>query len=525
MANTSRRYIDKNGKMFIPMNVEGGNWDEHFITTPKLVCIVGMLSVALIIGLSLSDSGAPLTSYLLSYLVWGIACFYITRFYIFEEKFYYRMYKQLKESEITTPAIFWDIASIRDTPNGAVLTYSDARLGVMVRLERDTITGKHPEFKETHYDAISDFYKQIMLKKFNFVQLNIMEQAGNDPRLEELDKLIHSSDNPNIQMLMEKQIGYIKNVTHHTLYESDYFLFYTNDLTKLETIVDEVIDIVYTILDGAYIGYRVLTARDIIEFVKEEYGVKYFNYTDATLTMFKNQGVHTKNPFEISEIVYADGDRQKIVSTDMIRINKLTSDILNGVVDLNSISLKDTLYPKIQQNKNKVEFSSLSQGFEVKEPVQNKHIKQTTKHGIGFKPLLHKQEESSPEQIEEYVDPRTQPLGKQPMQQASIRQTRNDVNNQVQRPMQPQRPINTSSTQPAQPQFGRAPIPNKMSQINLDKQHQAPRPFSQNNTIPTHQTEQTKQSDVFDTDFDDGFDFEGTPNQFNQPNDDDIIDI
>ena len=133
------------------------------------------------------------------------------------------------------------------------MTYSDAKLGVLVRLERDTITGKPPEFKETHYDAISDFYKHIMTSRYNFVQMNIMEQAGNDPRLDELDKLIYSSSNPNIRLLMERQIGYIKNITHHTLYESDYFLFYTSDLTKIDKIVDEVIDLIYTILDGGYI--------------------------------------------------------------------------------------------------------------------------------------------------------------------------------------------------------------------------------------------------------------------------------
>ena len=390
MANTSRRYIDKNGKMFIPMNVEGGTWDEHFITTPKLVCIVTMLAVAVLIGASLHENYAPVKSYVYCYFVWFIACFYITRFFIFEEKFYYRMYKQMKSSEITTPAIFWDIASIKDTPNGAVLTYSDARLGVLVRLERDTITGKPPEFKETHYDAISDFYRQIMLNKYNFIQLNIMEQAGNDPRLEELDKLIYSNDNPNIRLLMERQIGYIKNITHHTLYESDYYLFYTNDLTKIDTIVDEVIDMVYSILDGAYIGYRVMTGRDIIEFVKEEYGVKYFNYTEATLSMFKTQGIQTKAPFNMHQIVYSDGDVQNLNQTDIIKINKLASDVMNGAIDLNSMSLKNTLYPKLNQNNSKkVEFSSISEGFELHQPSSNHKIGYQRKTG-GFKPPVRK---------------------------------------------------------------------------------------------------------------------------------------
>lgn len=429
MANTSRRYIDKNGKMFIPMNVEGGSWDEHFITTPKLVCIVAMIAAAVLIGASLYDIVAPARSYIMCYAIWFVACFYITRFFIFEEKFYYKMYKQLKQSEITTPAIFWDIASIKDTPNGAVLTYSDAKIGVLIRLERDTITGKAPEFKETHYDAISDFYKQVMLNRYNFVQLNIMEQAGNDPRLEELDKLLYNTDNPNIRALMERQVGYIKNITHHTLYESDYFLFYTSDLTKIDTIIDEAIDMIYLILDGAYIGYRVMNARDIIEFVKEEYGVKYFNYTEATLAMFKNQGIHTKNPFSIAEIRYADGDIQEITQTDIIRINKLTSDVLNGAVDLDKMSLKDTLYPKSKQNRNKrVDYNSVSEGFEqVASTHQTRRSGPNIQEGIrNFKPQIASMQKIISQHVVQDdddifgndggIDPRDQLLGGSPGQ-------------------------------------------------------------------------------------------------------------
>ena len=36
MANNNRLYKDRSGNIFIPMNVEG-SWNEHFITTAKLV--------------------------------------------------------------------------------------------------------------------------------------------------------------------------------------------------------------------------------------------------------------------------------------------------------------------------------------------------------------------------------------------------------------------------------------------------------------------------------------------------------
>lgn len=397
MANTSRRYIDQNGKMFIPMNVEGSSWEDNFITTPKLVVIGLMLGSAVFMGFYLKENYSPLGSYIIFYALWFLICSLITRFYIFEEKYYYRMYKQLKESEISTPAVFWDIASIKDTRDGAILTYSDAKIGVLVRLDRDTITGKPPEFQEAHYDAISDFYKEIMQNKYNFVQMNIMEQAGNDPRLDELDKLVYGSDNPNIRQLMELQIGYIKNITHHTLYESDYILFYTNDLSKVDCIISDVIDMIYKILDGAYIGYRVLSARDIIEFMKEEYGVKYFNYAEATLTMFKKHGVNTRNPFELTKINYTDGDVQEVKSRDIIKINKMASDVLNGTLNISTISIKEALYPKEKQNNKKVDFDSLSKGFSEPSRQQQHGHGQIGRRQKGVKPLpnLNKSKETS----------------------------------------------------------------------------------------------------------------------------------
>lgn len=365
MANSDRRYIDNNGNQFMPMNVEGGSWDEHFINTKKLIFIGVILFGYMFIALHIGEATPPLSSCVLYLLLWTIISVYILRFIVFEERFYYRMYKVLNEYEYSTPAIFWDIASIRNTPDGAILTYSDTKIGILVKLERDTITGKHPDFKEVHYDAISDFYKELVSRKYKFVQLNVMERAGNDPRLEALDPLVHKSDNNNICKLMEKEIGYIKNITHNTLYESDYILIYTTDLTKVDGIINDAIDCIYKILDGAYIGYRILTSRDIIEFVKEQYGVKYFNYTQATLDMYKMAGTHTENPFTLSGIEFTDGKIQDLDSYDINKIKSLTSDILSGAKNIDDVSIRDAISKKKRKESDVVDFDNISQGFYV----------------------------------------------------------------------------------------------------------------------------------------------------------------
>ena len=374
MANSSRRYTDNKGYTFIPMNVEGGSWNENFMTTPKLVALGGSILSLVLIVAYLKGRYASGSAYIIFVGAWVIAFSYILRYIIFEEKFYYSMYKNLKESEITTPALFWNIAAIKDTEDGALLTYADGKLGIVVKLERDTITGKTKEFKEDHYDAISDFYKEIVDRGYSFVQMNIMERAGNDPRLAELDKLIHKDDNPNIQNLMEKQIGYIKNITHRTLYESDYVIIYTSDLNRTEAIVNDSIDCIYKIFGGAFIGYRILSSRDIIEFVKEQYGVKYFNHSEAMLSMFRSTGTITKKPFNIVGLEFSDGETQEIGNKESNIITSITSGVINGTLDIATISIKQAVFSEKKEEKfSGVDFDSLAKGFEVeKEENVNK---------------------------------------------------------------------------------------------------------------------------------------------------------
>ena len=363
MANTKRRenYTDKSGNMLIPINVEGGQYNEHFITSTKLVVIALMLAALGYIIYVSTEANSSLLGWIIRTAIWFIICSFITRFVVFEEKFYYRMYKDLEQHQITTPSIFWDIASIKDTDEGAIITYSDAKIAVIVKVDRDTITGKPRDFKETHYDAISDFYREVMVQRYSFVQMNIMEQAGKDPRLAELSKIIYKSDNPNICKLMEMEVGHIKNITHTSLYESDYFLFYTNDLTKLDTIIMDVTECIFKLLDGAYVGYRILNSKDIVDMVKDEYGVTYFNTTEASLLMYNNNENSLVKPFDITGILWTDGEEQTLNNIDKNKLRRITSGVIQESISIKNMALKESIYRKEEKNKIGIDFSSLSE--------------------------------------------------------------------------------------------------------------------------------------------------------------------
>jgi hypothetical protein len=363
MANSKRRaeYTDRNGAMFIPMNVEGGTWNEHFITTPKLICIVLIIFSFVLILLTLNSDQAPFLRYVIFFGIWGFISLQVMRFIVFEEKFYYKMYQELKIHEISSPALFWDIASIKDTDDGAIITYSDARIAILVRIERDTITGKQKEFKETHYDAISDFYREVATNRYSFVQMNIMEQAGKDPRLNELSKVVYKSDNANICKLMEMQVGHIKNITHKSLYESDYFLFYTQDLSKVDNIIQDITECIFKLLDGAYISYQILTSREIVDLVKEIYGVNYFNSTEASLMMFDKQAAGSIIPFTLTGILWKDGENQELNSREINKLRNTTSSVIAGTIQKKDLSLKETFYRKNTKNKVGIDFNELSE--------------------------------------------------------------------------------------------------------------------------------------------------------------------
>ena len=409
MANTKRRaeYIDRNGNMFMPMNVEGGVWNEHFITTPKLICIVTIILSAFLIITYLQSVVANFASYVFYLGIWAIISIYVLRFIVFEEKFYYKMYLELKDHEISSPALFWDIASIKDTDDGAIITYSDARIGIMVKIDRDTITGKPNDFKETHYDAISDFYREVVINKYSFVQMNIMEQAGKDPRLNELSKIVYKSDNDNICKLMEMQVGHIKNITRSSLYESDYFLFYTTDLSKIDIMIQDISECIFKLLDGAYISYSILSSKDIVDFVKEEYGVNYFNSTEASLLMFDRNSANVQNPFNITGLLWTDGNEQELNNKEINNLRSITSGAIRESLDESNVSLKDTLYRKKIKNKIGVDFSELSNTPTVTKRqtnnsnTQHRHKpvqinKNTVNNANGFN--------SVPNPNEEYID-------------------------------------------------------------------------------------------------------------------------
>lgn len=407
MANTKRRekYTDRNGKMLIPINVEGGQYNDSWFTTTKFVALIAIIA-GLGFVINKISKGATAEGVIILLVTWFIASSFIVRYIIFEEKPYYKMYKQLIGNEVTTPATFWSVASIKDTEDGGIITYSDGKIAVCIKVDRDTITGKPNDFKEVHYDAISDFYKEIGSRGYSFVQMNIMETAGKDPRLSELTKIIPKSDNKNIRELMRLQVGHIKNLTHIALYESDYVLIYTKDMSKIDNIIEDVTESVFKLLDGAYCRYTVLGSKDIGELEKEEMGVTYFNLTEASMNMFGNKSVMVAKPFDIIGITWKNGEEQQLTKQEVTRLRIVTGDIIKGRVSNKDSAIKNTVYRKPEKDKFGIDLNSLSSisSDKINRPsnrVNNNKHNDNIKNNINIKNSI----ETNEEQREDtYID-------------------------------------------------------------------------------------------------------------------------
>ena len=315
-------------KMFIPMNVEGGGYDEKFLNTTKILSIVGMaVGWIVIIAWLNSLPNATFVFRLITILALLFISSLIIRFIVFEESYFYKMYKKTLTYSDPTSDVFWNISSIKDTQNGSILLFSDLKIGVFVKLKRGSIIGKNKDFMEQHYDAVSDFLSEIVGRGYMFVHLNMMERADNDGRLDKLALQIAKTSNPNMKRLLELQTGHLRNTTRNTLYESDYYLIYTDRAERFDNIIRDVEDCLEFVLNGSYNGYFELDKREVIDVHKELMGVSYFDYNSATVNTFREFQIDDTPAITIKRINLASGSVVDISKPDDALLRKIAKEI------------------------------------------------------------------------------------------------------------------------------------------------------------------------------------------------------
>ena len=412
--NSERRRIDRQGRQFIPMNVEGGNYENKFISPMKMLVIIGtLITTFAFVPYCVNNDGITIAGKVILLVLYFILMSVIYRYIVFEERYYYKMYKKMQSYSNPTSDVFWNITHIRHTMKGDMLMYSDGKVGVLFKPESGSMIGRDSSFRENHFDALSDFYKEVVNRGLNFVQLNMMEEAKNDNRIPYLEQLIASETNSNLKKLLEMELGHIKSITRATLYETDYFLIYTDKPERIDYLLDDVNDCAYTLLDGAYVGYDILDAAEIIRLHKEIFGVSYFDYNQATLNVFRELDIDKEPVLNIKRIHLKNGRSVELTDRDVSVIKNVASYIKNEGINPNEVSILNAL----GSNKFKEKYEGNKdwgidlKSFEVKEEQQvvdnntSKDVKsannQENKHNESkFKFGFNKKESKKFEQVD-----------------------------------------------------------------------------------------------------------------------------
>lgn len=394
MANTARRKI-KGGKMFLPQNMKGRSGKENFLGTNKIIilCLIPF-------GYYLVFSyGSTIGLRPVAWVIVGLLLFYATqkiiRKLILEENYFYNIYDRVNKLGDITPAIFWKVASIRKSSEGDIMVFNDTRIACIVRLERDTIVGKAEDSSEKHYDAWSDFYKEVHNKDMEFIQMNLMEPSGKDPRLAILGNTAGTAKNANVRDALEMEMGYLKAISSATLSEFDYLMFF-DSVKNIDSFISKIGDCTYKLLNGAYSSAKVLHEYDIYEIPKIINNVEYFDGIQAQMNVYTDSNMRVPAVLSYSKIHFADGTVRELSEEDVKVLQKLASLIQTGGIKKDEWTIKMALDGKIDKLNNfnlkshkiettineKTAETTAGKAVENKESTQNKKNKAKKKKGF-----------------------------------------------------------------------------------------------------------------------------------------------
>ena len=374
------------------MNVDGGSGNASFWNTGKTMMSIAFAVLDFFAVVWMSSAELSIASAIIVIIGLIAVNIFLIRKFIIEENYYLRMYEKQKQYEVAEPSIFWGV----NIQNDKVLYFLDGKMGVIVKMERDTIVGKDEDFREKHYDAWSEFYKELNLHKLKRVQMNLMDTAGDDPRFKELDKLVIGAKfNSNLKELVERQIGHIKARARNTLFEDDYFLIYVENYIPYEDLMQSVHECLGKLMKGAFVGYRVLDRTALNELFKSEFDIKYFNEDNASISIY---GGVAKNvvAFKIKSVNIHD-EEFEVDTTKERALKELCKRIRLGKYEYGDIKTIKIVKPKQEDTTTKLDISikEKEEVVEVDDSIlENAFYDESLTEEVELEPIIEETEES-----------------------------------------------------------------------------------------------------------------------------------
>lgn len=316
MASWERMVHDSQQRIFIPINVDLSYENDSFLTLPKGLAIFGSVGAYVLTIAWGANTGLTVFGWIVILLLLTLVVQYIIRKVVFQENYFFKQWTITKKLGKPKASRFWNIASIRKTLIGDILVFSDMKLGAILELDKDTIIGKASDNEEEHYDAWSEFYRTVFDMRLSIAQMNLMEPAGRDKRFNELSDIAQSSSNPRIRTLLEQNVGYMKYLSGNTLDEHDYILVYTKDMNRMDTLLNDILEAGSCLMDGAYVGARILSESEIYNLPRGNFNVKFFDGVEAQMNVYRTGGYTIKSPFHITGLEF-EGHKKVTITPEL----------------------------------------------------------------------------------------------------------------------------------------------------------------------------------------------------------------
>jgi hypothetical protein len=305
--NTARRRANKGNKIFVPESIDVGYEKEGFFNMTKLIVFL-VITIMMVIGvrhMAVLPSSILVRGTLALLVVWIWQ--YVVRMYIFQERYYLKVYREIRKSPVVPANRLWYIGDISVFNDITYARFPNMRVGVYVKVERGTIAGREDSYEESHYDAVSDFYRLINESGFELHQINLMESAGKDSRLEYLDQIVNEvRDMGPLRDYLQSAVEHIKKKSANTLVSRDYYAIYA-DKDSLGQLTEMVGFIFEELLRGAYHSYSILDENGIYGLMRESTGIETFNRESAL-----NSTVGQVQVARILDVIYEDGEVEVI---------------------------------------------------------------------------------------------------------------------------------------------------------------------------------------------------------------------
>lgn len=179
--------------------------------------------------------------------------------------------------------------------------------------------------------------------------MNVMEPSGKDPRLNTLGVTASNASNANIRMALELEMGHLKRISNAMLSEFEYILVYSKQLSRMDTLTDDIIECTYSLLDGAYASVKILNEKEIYDLPKSLFNTLFFNGIQAQINVYKSENVTIPEIMKIYRVTDDSNNKYDIGDKENTVLDKLSTLVNNDELHFGEWSVKDALEGNIEK--------------------------------------------------------------------------------------------------------------------------------------------------------------------------------